>query len=217
MVTLVRCPAQIGQEGCPLDQDEETIECNPQNCPRFDQWSGWGSCSVSCGGGEQARMRTCLYGAAGDLGCQGLVDETRFCNGQVCGGDFNLVPNSPTRRRVITLLHLPTLGQNCSAVNTIKHIVSHRHVRLGRNGTLGPAANTRAAATVREDAAGRVLSGTLACSAVTDPSWKSNRATEYRVVSLPLRCLHTPLYLTPRLSRSSLCRMDAMVDVQRDM
>lgn len=91
---------QIGQQGCPIRQDAETIECNPQNCPRFDQWTGWSSCSVSCGGGDQTRTRSCLYGVQDDAGCQGMMAETRICNAQV-----NEVYRSRRRNNLLNIIY----------------------------------------------------------------------------------------------------------------
>lgn len=49
-------------------------------------WSDWGTCSVSCGGGSQDRTRTCTnpkpqYGGAD---CTGNLKETQSCNTQNC-------------------------------------------------------------------------------------------------------------------------------------
>ncbi|XP_037550324.1 SCO-spondin-like [Nematolebias whitei] len=42
-------------------------------------WSQWSSCSVSCGGGQQARSRVCS-----SLPCHGLSRQSKTCNTQVC-------------------------------------------------------------------------------------------------------------------------------------
>lgn len=48
-------------------------------------WSQWSSCSVSCGGGQQARSRLCS-----SLACHGLSRQSKTCNTQVCLGQFFL-------------------------------------------------------------------------------------------------------------------------------
>ena len=49
----------------------------------WQEWSNWGRCSKSCGGGEQTRDRRC-YG----YGCQGDSEETRACNTKPCKNIF---------------------------------------------------------------------------------------------------------------------------------
>lgn len=53
-------------------------------------WSKWAICSVSCGGGEQSRTRSCsnpvpLHG--GDE-CDGNTTESQSCNHQQCPGTY---------------------------------------------------------------------------------------------------------------------------------
>ena len=38
----------------------ERETCNTQKCPIYTEWSGWSSCSVTCGGGRQERDRVCI-------------------------------------------------------------------------------------------------------------------------------------------------------------
>ena len=38
----------------------EFNKCNTLPCPFFGEWTDWSPCSVSCGGGNQTRTRTCL-------------------------------------------------------------------------------------------------------------------------------------------------------------
>uniref|UniRef100_H3AZK2 TIL domain-containing protein n=1 Tax=Latimeria chalumnae TaxID=7897 RepID=H3AZK2_LATCH len=45
----------------------------------WSEWSPWSACTVTCGGGEQMRTRTCLQ-----LECQGLPVQSKACNTQVC-------------------------------------------------------------------------------------------------------------------------------------
>ena len=45
----------------PLTEEED---CNEDPCPEFGPWSGWTTCSQTCGGGTQERNRNCVpYGS----------------------------------------------------------------------------------------------------------------------------------------------------------
>jgi len=49
-------------------------------------WSGWGSCSASCGGGTQTRSRSCNGTAEyGGSACSGSSSDSQSCNTQSCG------------------------------------------------------------------------------------------------------------------------------------
>ena len=52
----------------------------------YKDWSSWGQCSVSCGGGEQHRQRECVEPLHGGQECQGPADETQACNEHHCPG-----------------------------------------------------------------------------------------------------------------------------------
>ena len=50
------------------------------------QWSAWGACTVTCGGGKKYQTRTCTsptpqYGGAP---CTGATSRDNDCNTQVC-------------------------------------------------------------------------------------------------------------------------------------
>ena len=55
------------------------------SCPapahEWGKWSKWGPCSVTCGGGTQARKRTC---AKGDCSGKGDSMEIQSCGGPTC-------------------------------------------------------------------------------------------------------------------------------------
>ena len=49
-------------------------------------WGPWGGCSKTCGGGSQARARSCTAPrpSTGGAACAGEAEETRACGGQAC-------------------------------------------------------------------------------------------------------------------------------------
>jgi prepilin-type N-terminal cleavage/methylation domain-containing protein len=55
----------------------------------WSDWSSWGSCSVSCGGGTQTRSRTCTNPAPanGGASCSGSATESQSCNTAACAID----------------------------------------------------------------------------------------------------------------------------------
>ena len=78
-------PAKNGGKECGVLA--ETQQCNTQACPvncEVSTWSDWGSCSKTCGGGTQTRMRTItVQSANGGNACPQLTD-TQNCNTQSC-------------------------------------------------------------------------------------------------------------------------------------
>ena len=52
----------------------------------WSNWSDWGNCSLSCGGGIQSRSRTCSNPAPSGSGadCVGINSDTQSCNTQTC-------------------------------------------------------------------------------------------------------------------------------------
>ena len=60
---------------------------NTGNCV-WDDFGHWGSCSKSCGGGEQTRKREIKQKAAyGGDECVGNATETQACNEAECKGN----------------------------------------------------------------------------------------------------------------------------------
>ena len=56
----------------------------PKHC-EWSQWSGWGQCSVYCGGGLQSRTRFKAQEAVmGGTECVGFSEEVQSCNTAVC-------------------------------------------------------------------------------------------------------------------------------------
>ena len=58
----------------------------------FTDWSSWGICTVTCGGGTQDRTRSCTNPAPqyGGASCNGSASDQQDCNTQVCISKFNL-------------------------------------------------------------------------------------------------------------------------------
>ena len=46
----------------------------------FSDWSAWGQCSQTCGGGVKLRNRSCLGGSD----CEGSTTEVQECNTDSC-------------------------------------------------------------------------------------------------------------------------------------
>ncbi|XP_050992733.1 adhesion G protein-coupled receptor B1 [Labeo rohita] len=66
---------------------QETTNCFLRDCPvdgRWLLWSSWGSCSKSCGGGNQLRQRVCEGPFFGGEPCNGEKTELRNCNEKRC-------------------------------------------------------------------------------------------------------------------------------------
>ncbi|XP_078312803.1 coadhesin-like [Crassostrea virginica] len=68
--------------------------CNTHNCPvhgNWASWSGYGSCSKTCGGGSQSRSRTCTNPAPlyGGNSCSGSGTSSQSCNTHNCPIDGN--------------------------------------------------------------------------------------------------------------------------------
>lgn len=76
-----------------LPQPQCHVGCGPLSppcpfpCPTeeepWGEWSPWGPCSASCGGGEQLRHRDCPPPG----GCPGLALQSKTCNTHVCRGE----------------------------------------------------------------------------------------------------------------------------------
>ena len=63
----------------------EWRECDIPECPTFwSPWSEWTECSVTCGGGFQKKIRSCLDVSNGGKYCDGKEKEIRPCHKGQC-------------------------------------------------------------------------------------------------------------------------------------
>lgn len=83
-------PPSYGGKNCdgPVD---ELQDCNLPPCVidgGFTDWSAFGECDKSCGGGHQSRKRTCTNPppANGGKDCIGITEDVRNCNNFPCQG-----------------------------------------------------------------------------------------------------------------------------------
>ena len=86
-------PASNGGTECPALT--QTKACNTQPCSGdcvVSDWSAWGTCSATCGGGTQTHTRTVRSPASnGGADCPPLT-ETQTCNTQACPVDCLVSP-----------------------------------------------------------------------------------------------------------------------------
>ncbi|WAR08191.1 SEM5B-like protein, partial [Mya arenaria] len=99
----IPAPAHDGNN-CVGDKDE-TVPCVLNPCPvGWTSWSGWTSCSVTCGTGLQKRSRSCQNPTASNINesCTGNALEFNTCTNTKCEyfADSVLIP-------VLKELHIP--------------------------------------------------------------------------------------------------------------
>eukprot|EP01012_Entosiphon_sulcatum_P049575 TRINITY_DN6820_c0_g1_i6.p1 TRINITY_DN6820_c0_g1~~TRINITY_DN6820_c0_g1_i6.p1 ORF type:complete len:7637 (+),score=112.47 TRINITY_DN6820_c0_g1_i6:5459-28369(+) len=117
----IPCPALLEQEPCNID-----IPC-PEDC-QVSEWSQWGICSATCGGGEHSRTRTVIKAAKfGGVACPKLT-ETEQCNTDLCPDTSCVVsewslwgPCTATcgggiHNRTRSIVTWPTGNQTCAAL-----------------------------------------------------------------------------------------------------
>lgn len=85
----IKKPPAEGGRPC-VGPSKEAIACNTRSCSvsedcEFGDWSSWGECPVTCGGGEQKRARSIKATSVdGGHGCKGAVKEMRGCGTESC-------------------------------------------------------------------------------------------------------------------------------------
>jgi len=78
---------KLSEKDLICDGDRELVEnCNLDDCPVLTPWSDWTSCSVSCGGGSQRRVRECRLPktGSGKNPCLDNLEEEKTCNEMKC-------------------------------------------------------------------------------------------------------------------------------------
>ncbi|XP_058943143.2 probable endochitinase [Pocillopora verrucosa] len=79
-----------------LDQCDwpENVQCSPVD-GGWSDWSVWGPCTVTCGGGTQARNRSCTNPPPSNGGkkCTGPDTETQQCQTMICPFDCTEKPD----------------------------------------------------------------------------------------------------------------------------
>ncbi|KAK7094973.1 hypothetical protein V1264_006443 [Littorina saxatilis] len=79
---------QFGGTEC-MGSETQRDYCNNDPCPvhgNWAAWGGWGSCSLTCGGGQRKRFRTCSNPAPSNNGrpCLGSAENMDRCNVTPC-------------------------------------------------------------------------------------------------------------------------------------
>ncbi|XP_034329440.2 SCO-spondin isoform X1 [Magallana gigas] len=79
---------QWGGDNCP-GSSTSSQACNTHSCPingGWSSWGGYGSCTVTCGGGTQQRSRTCTNPAPqyGGANCPSTSTSSQSCNTHNC-------------------------------------------------------------------------------------------------------------------------------------
>ena len=89
-------PKHGGKDCSSLGPETDVQLCNTFPCPihgGYNQWSGFESCTRTCGGGKLIRRRSCINPppAHGGRNCssQGPSIESKSCNTQKCPGTFS--------------------------------------------------------------------------------------------------------------------------------
>ncbi|XP_052788091.1 hemicentin-1-like [Mya arenaria] len=73
-------------------EESQLDYCNSEPCPvhgGWTEWSDYGECSASCGGGHRRRFRSCSSPPPSTNGrlCSGAIDDSQTCNSQPCPVD----------------------------------------------------------------------------------------------------------------------------------
>ncbi|XP_014674902.1 PREDICTED: SCO-spondin-like [Priapulus caudatus] len=73
--------------------EDDGRSCHERECPVdgfWQEWSDWVSCNVTCGGGQQTRVRECQAPLHDGIDCGGDAEQERSCNDQPCPIDGEL-------------------------------------------------------------------------------------------------------------------------------
>ena len=85
----------------------------------WQKWSPWSGCSITCGGGQQSRNRSCDSPRPSNSGisCTGITEETHACNTGHCPGKSEKFGDSVAQReRERESRNLPVWSTPCIPV-----------------------------------------------------------------------------------------------------
>ena len=98
------------------------------NC-EWSQWSQFGTCSVTCGGGTEERTRTISVPAQnGGTGCAGNDTESQECNTDACPGEkqttysYLMLVQTSSNNGQISPKKLPWNSHSSSPPSFINHV-----------------------------------------------------------------------------------------------
>jgi len=150
---------------CPPESLQQTEVCTPalKTCSaRMGEWGSWGSCSTSCGPGQQIRQRACL--SAGEIPCSpaSLIDTRNCIDPPTCGVSCGWCPW--VKEDVITW------DQSCG----VRHVTETRAANCPAQKPPGAACAGEA---TRQTTIGKAGPGTTATRWKWDwhsPNWRKN-------------------------------------------
>lgn len=73
---------QVNNSQCP-GAVIDMVDCEVGDCPEWNDWGAWSTCSRTCGEGLTTRRRYCLFGGP----CPGEKEEKKACNTNKCDRD----------------------------------------------------------------------------------------------------------------------------------
>ena len=65
-------------------EDQQSQDCNTEECGKWLPWHEWTNCTRYCGGGTRNRTRDCEE----EKICDGAREEQEYCNTQECQGSI---------------------------------------------------------------------------------------------------------------------------------
>ena len=100
----------------------------------YNDWSDWGQCNVSCGGGITVRNRTCSQPQFDGLDCEGLSEEGQECSTNPCPGEIVFVLSCRHHFRCFPCPSVTRLCHPCPGRSfSLKNIARQRCFRLRPN------------------------------------------------------------------------------------
>ncbi|XP_038063563.1 A disintegrin and metalloproteinase with thrombospondin motifs 6-like isoform X2 [Patiria miniata] len=127
-------------------QCSNSLACSVPVNGGWSSWSLFGACSVTCGGGQQTRSRTCTNPTPQNGGstCSGSALDSQSCSTQSCpttsGQTVRGTYNEGTYREYNEFLSIPVGATAITISNT--NLVTFMAVKHGNNFVIGDAART---------------------------------------------------------------------------